>query len=769
MLNGMYMNNSGLYNSKITKIYVEYLKKHYPDIDIKPLLSHADIAIHQLADDGHWLSQDQVDRFNEIVIQKTGNPNISREVGRFTPLSVVGGIFLNEYMLGFLSPSLAYTKLEKAYNYVSRGCTIRVKKTATNRVDIFATNNQGVIEKPYQCENRIGIFETIAKLFTGKMANIQHPLCLHHGGNKCHYIVTWEESRSVLWKWIRNFLILIGAILLPLLFFILPTSQSLIPILLYTIILSVVSFYKEYLVKNELKAKFQSMGESSSLLMKQINITYNNAMLMQKIGQASSSILDTDTLMEHIMASIEECLDFDRGVIMLANKERTQLVYKDAYGYDQSKKYLAQNISFHLDNPESRGHFVLAFKEQRPFLVNDLKDIKNAFSKKSYEIAKAMGINSFICVPIVFEGRSEGILAVDNVRSKRILTQSDLNLLLGIAPQIGISINTARTYQKVLESEKRFRALGENAPDIIYTLDSTGAFTYINPACESLLGFTRDEIMGRFLADFLSKEDRKPLIRIFKKIRDRGETVKNVIATIIRKDGFPSIFSMSGSPNFDSNGTLIGLVGTMKDVTALEKNVDQLQEALEGTINALSSIVESRDPYTAGHERRVTFIACAIAEEMSLPADTIKGIRTASMIHDIGKIYVPAEILNKPGTLSKLEFDLVKTHAEVGYNILKNIKFSHPVAQIVHQHHERLDGSGYPQGISGDEILLESLIIAVADVVEAMASHRPYRPSVGLENALEEISNSSGVLYDPEVVKICLKLFREKSFKIVEP
>jgi putative nucleotidyltransferase with HDIG domain len=189
---------------------------------------------------------------------------------------------------------------------------------------------------------------------------------------------------------------------------------------------------------------------------------------------------------------------------------------------------------------------------------------------------------------------------------------------------------------------------------------------------------------------------------------------------------------------------------------------------LEGTIHALSSIVESRDPYTAGHERRVTTIACAIAEEMGLPEETIRGIRTASMIHDIGKIYVPAEILNKPGTLSKLEFDMVKTHPEVGHNILKKINFSHPVARIVHQHHERLDGSGYPQGISGDEILLEARIIAVADVVEAMASHRPYRPSVGLEKALEEISGASGILYDPEVVTICLKLFREKSFEIVD-
>ncbi len=762
------MNDPPLYSSKLTKNYAEYLKQHYPDVDLNPLLKYAGIALHQLEDEGHWLSQNQVDRFNKIVVQKTKNPNISRDVGRHTPLSAVGSTFLNQYMLGFLSPSLAYAKLEKAYSYVSRGCKIQIKRLGTNKMDIVATTNPGVTEKPYQCDNRIGIFESIAKLFTGKLATIQHPVCLHHGGDRCHYIVSWEENRSVLWKRIRNFLILLSVILCPLLFFLLPVSQLLIPLLLCAITVSAVAIYKEYLEKNELQAKFQSIGESSNRLMKQINITYNNAMLIQKIGQAFARGPDIDILLEHIMKAIEECLDFDRGVIMLADDERNRLVYKESYGYEPAKENLAENISFRLDKPGSRGHFVLAFKEQRAFLVNGLKEIENAFSKKSFEIAKAMGIKSFICVPIVYEGISEGILAIDNMHSKRILTQSDLNLLLGIAPQIGISINNARTYRKVIESEERFRALGENSPDIIYTLDAKGALTYINPACESLLGYTKNEVIGRYFTDFIKKEDRQGLVHLFKRVRDKGETVKNVTGSIIKKDGSPLLFSLSGSPNFDSQGNLIGLVGTMKDVSALEENVDQLQTALEGTINALSSIVETRDPYTAGHQRRVTRMACAIAKEMLLPEDIIQGIRTAAMIHDIGKINVPSEILSKPGKLSKLEIDMVKTHCEVGYNILKNVQFTHPVAQIVYQHHERQNGSGYPRGISGSDILLESRIIAVADVVEAMAFHRPYRPSVGLEKALEEISGSNSPCYDPEVVDACLKLFREKSFKIDE-
>jgi len=760
------MNDTPLYSSKLTKNYAEYLKKHYPDIDLMPLLEYAGIALHQLADEGHWLTQNQVDRFNKIVVQKTHNPDISRDVGRYTPFSVVGSTFLNQYMLTFLSPALAYTKLEKAYNYVSRGCRIQVKSRGANTMDIVATPNPGVMEKAYQCQNRIGILEAIAKLFTGKLATIQHPVCLHNDGDSCHYIVSWEQNRSVLWKRIRNALILFSIIAGPLFLLRLPLSHSILPISLSLLTVAIVSLYQTSLEKKEEETRLIGMGDASKRLMEQINITYNHAVLIQKIGQASASILDIDSLSSHIMKAIEECLDFDRGIIMLANTERTHLVFKEAYGYEQTKAHFAKGLSFHLDNPESKGHFVLAFKQQRPFLVNNLQEIENSFSTKSYEIAKAMGIRSFICVPIVYEGRSEGILAVDNVRSKRMLNQSDLNLLLGIAPHIGISINNARTYQKVRESEERFKALGENSPDIVYTLDAKGLFTYINPAWEKLLGHTKTEIMGRYFIEFIHKDDEADMVRIFKRIRDKGETVKNVTRKVFAKDGSRRHFSLSGSPNFDSQGNLIGLVGTMKDVTALEENLDQLQTVLEGTIRALSSIVESRDPYTAGHQRRVTALACAIAEEMDLPKDTINSIRTAAMIHDIGKIYIPAEILNKPGTISTLEFDMIKTHAEVGYNVLKNIDFSGPVAQIVRQHHERLDGSGYPQGISGADILIESKIIAVADTLEAMTNHRPYRPSLGLESALQEISESRAVLFDAEVVDCCMKLLKEKSFNI---
>ena len=202
-----------------------------------------------------------------------------------------------------------------------------------------------------------------------------------------------------------------------------------------------------------------------------------------------------------------------------------------------------------------------------------------------------------------------------------------------------------------------------------------------------------------------------------------------------------------------------------KQTHDLQQSYQRTKRAMDATIETMSKIVEAKDPYTAGHQRRVSQLATAIAQELNLSQDKIEGVRIASLIHDIGKIGLPSEILSKPDKISNEEYNLIKRHSQVGYDILKNIDFSYPVAQIVLQHHERLDGSGYPNNLKGDKILLEAKIIGVADVVEAMSSHRPYRPALGIEVALEEISQNRGILYNPEVVDVCLKLFKEKGFK----
>ena len=197
----------------------------------------------------------------------------------------------------------------------------------------------------------------------------------------------------------------------------------------------------------------------------------------------------------------------------------------------------------------------------------------------------------------------------------------------------------------------------------------------------------------------------------------------------------------------------------------LKINLDKFQRAMEGIVQAISVAVEMRDPYTAGHQQRVADLACAIAQEMGLSDDDIYGLRMASVIHDLGKITVPAGILAKPGPLSGLEYELIKNHVQAGYDILKQIEFPWPLAEIILQHHERMDASGYPQRLKGDQIMLQARILAVADVFETMASHRPYRPSLGMTRAIEEISLNCGKLYDSKVAEACLSLIKENRFE----
>lgn len=309
-------------------------------------------------------------------------------------------------------------------------------------------------------------------------------------------------------------------------------------------------------------------------------------------------------------------------------------------------------------------------------------------------------------------------------------------------------------------------------------VDREGRITFINPAALAITGYLADDLVGRdFHAVFHFREfaagqhgERQcPIMTTMVS----GQTAKVSNAVFWRKDnsGFPVEYEATPMREKEQ-GLIVGAVIIFRDITArkqaekdLQRSLTMLETALHGTVDALSRASETRDPYTAGHQRRVTQLACAIAEKMQLDSRVIEGLRVAALLHDLGKIYVPAEFLSKPGKLSAIERDLLKTHPQVGHDILKNIDFPWPVAEIVLQHHEKIDGSGYPRGLKGTAILLEARILAVADIIEAMASHRPYRPSLGIETALREIKENKSTLYDPEIVEVCLRLFAGKQFQ----
>ncbi|MGZ6250222.1 MAG: hybrid sensor histidine kinase/response regulator, partial [Syntrophales bacterium] len=367
----------------------------------------------------------------------------------------------------------------------------------------------------------------------------------------------------------------------PILFFILHDTEWawVVPVLLYVVMVLIFIYYSEFMEKKELAINLENQGDLANSLLDEINMRHNNAMLVQEIGQATSMILDREKLLKLVMEAMENRLDFDRGMIMLANEERTRLIYAIGYGYNPENEEYLMRVEFHLDKPYSKGPAVETFRLQKPILIDDISKITDNLSKRSQEFAQMMGGKSFICVPIIFESESLGVLMVDNVRSKRLLRQSDVSLLMGIATQIAISMNNAISYQKVLESEERFRSLSENAPDIIYTLDFNGCFTYINPAWEKILGHRTHAVIGRNFVDFMTKKDSREYTELFEQIRDEKFILRDRVGTILHKDGSERVFNISGAPNLDLKGNVTGIVGIFKDISEQKQLESQLLQA----------------------------------------------------------------------------------------------------------------------------------------------------------------------------------------------
>jgi len=322
------------------------------------------------------------------------------------------------------------------------------------------------------------------------------------------------------------------------------------------------------------------------------------------------------------------------------------------------------------------------------------------------------------------------------------------------------------------ESEELFRSYLENAPDGVYMSDLEGNFLYGNRKCEEIVGYKREELIGKnFLElNILSKNSLDKAIQVLQ-ANSEGKSTGPDEVELISKEGRRIPLEINTNV-LQRMGQRI-VLSFVRDITERKQSEEKLQQTLENlrkafiaSIQLLVSAVEARDPYTAGHQIRSTNLARAIATEISLPQEKIEGLRMAGSIHDIGKLSIPAEILSKPTKLTNIEFSLIKEHARAGYEMLKDVESPWPLAEIVHQHHERIDGSGYPRQLKGDEILIEARIMAVADVVESMASHRPYRPAIGVEAALEEIKKNKGILYDDAVADACLRLFREKGFQL---
>ncbi|MGA7827594.1 MAG: HD domain-containing phosphohydrolase [Geobacteraceae bacterium] len=557
-----------LYNSRIIATYLRLIRKKYSYINIGDLLRSAKMEPYEVADQGHWFNQEQVNLFYERLVKVTGNEHIAREAGRFAAAPDSIGV-MRQYILGLGSPAKAYELIGKTTQNFTRSSHYEARRIASNKVEIIVTPEKGVCEKPFQCENRIGFFEAIATVFNNKLLHIEHPECIFRDGTACRYIISWEKTPSVYWRKVRNY----GAVML------LALSGASFFLNGWIALLSVVPTFVSFVLlaclvaasveKKELRAGIENLRESTDKLLEQINLNYTNALLTNEIGQAISKQVDVDAILRNVFQVLQKRLDYDRGMILLADKEKMRLVFSAGFGYSAEQQNLLQKTSFRLDRPESKGVFVISFREQKPFLVNDFDDIKTNLSSHSLTFAKMLGAQSFIVCPIVCDGESVGILAVDNVVTKKPLIQSNMSLLMGTATVIGISIrnamlNDAREHQ--FSSTLQVLAASIDARDNLTAGHAEKVTKYALGICQEL-GLSKDytEMIrvasllhdyGKIgIPDAILKKEGRLTVEEYTQVKSHAEKTREILEQINFEGIYRQVPEVAGSHHEKIDGT----------------------------------------------------------------------------------------------------------------------------------------------------------------------------------------------------------------------
>jgi len=580
-----------LYNSRITNTYLEFLSSEYPHVKIQELLEYAGIEQYEVEDPAHWLTQDQVDRLHTIIVQKTNNPDIAREAGRYTVLSKKIGA-IKEVTLGLMSPAMMYLAAGKLYRIMSRGANIETKTISTNQVSLKATPNPGVQEKPYQCANRMGTLESLAKLFTGEFADVQHPSCFHRGDSACVYNILWKTAPSMIWTRISSYSLLGGLLLAATSFLFFSSMTAWITTVLAVFAVMATYIQAQRLKNRELAKTITSQGNAAKELINAANTRYNDMSVIQEISAEASANLDAHGLIHKVMSIMQKRLQFDRAMIMLIHADSGKLEYVDSYGQTEDQLNLLKSARFSIKKAQAMGPFARAVREQRPLLVEDVQKIIETLSSNSRRFAATIDASSFICVPLVYHQKALGILAVDNWRTQKPLTKSDIGILNGIAAQIAAGIANAVSFEKLHQSENQYRKLYKeskqaehlyrslihSSADAIVTCDLHGHIEYISPEFENVFGWLLADIKG-LQAPFIHKDDLENFGDMIQTVAQVGSPHRDLAVKGLTRDGRVVDVLISGSRYDDHKGAPLGLLLIIRDVSENKRLEAQLLQA----------------------------------------------------------------------------------------------------------------------------------------------------------------------------------------------
>jgi signal transduction histidine kinase len=449
-----------LYNSRIFDSYLKLIKKRYPHVDIAELLAHAGMKECEVADPGHWFSQHKTNLFHDKLVELSGNANIAREAGRYAASSDALG-FLREFLLGLMGPEYVFLIINKVAANFSRSSRASSRKLGPRQLEITITYNEGVKESPYQCENRIGYIEAAFLLFKLDFPEIEHTECIFNGGEICRYVVTWNPSpvsRLTLAKRLSFFLLIGCAGLLAWLGSNPALSIALLaPLPIY---LGLSSLADKAQLKS-LHSSLYSMQNSSERLLAQVQLNYDTALMINQIGEVLSRKTELDEILSTVNQVLLKRLNYGRGIIVLMNERQTDLVIRSCFGFTEQQELTLKRMEYPINTPEPKGLLVECFVLQKPSLVRGLSEIQRLATPKSLAFCEEAGVNSFICVPIICEGQSLGVLAVDDPKRGGELLQSDLNLIQGVAPVIGVAVRNAMRLANERDLSEQLRRASE--------------------------------------------------------------------------------------------------------------------------------------------------------------------------------------------------------------------------------------------------------------------------------------------------------------------
>jgi HD-GYP domain-containing protein (c-di-GMP phosphodiesterase class II)/Tfp pilus assembly protein PilZ len=451
-----------LYNSRVTNLYLTVLRERYPQVSINDILDYAGMESYETCDEGHWFTQEQVDRFYEKIVQLTGNETIAREAGRMAGSPGAIGI-MRQYTLGMLGPARAFQAINRASKHFTLSSEYRSLSLKSNQVELTVTPYAGVKEKPFQCENRMGFFEALIGGFKLGHPKIEHPECLFTGGTCCRYIITWKDTLASQLGKIRDGVIAASSLGLVALLFTAPETALRVGLPLALLSSTAAALAAEIARRREMGRAMANLWDSSERLTEQINANSRNLQLAQELGQALANKKSVEDVLRSVVKVMEKRLDFDCGAILLADPTKTCLEIRGAFGYTTQQLGDLTATVFRLDNPNSQGPFVQAFHQKKPYMISNVKEIEGKVTPKSRKFIECLGILSFLCCPIIVENESLGVLAVTNQTSKRPLVKRDVSLLQGVAPVIGVALQNASLVEEgQLAFEKTLKILADS-------------------------------------------------------------------------------------------------------------------------------------------------------------------------------------------------------------------------------------------------------------------------------------------------------------------